>query len=118
MRSIPTLVAASLATFLPAQDPAASLDIGDPGPPWTVDTWLHGPELSALQRDTFYYVEFWATWCAPCVASFPELSALQEAHASDRLVVVGISIDREKTADELKQFAKDQVARGRVRYAL
>ncbi len=41
-------------------------------------------------------VDFWATWCAPCVFQIPELNMLWEAHR-DRgdLVVLGISIDFE-----------------------
>ena len=41
-------------------------------------------------------VDFWATWCAPCVFQIPELNTLWEAHRDrDDLVVLGISIDVE-----------------------
>lgn len=40
-------------------------------------------------------VNFWATWCAPCVEEMPALDRLQRARGSDRFQVVAISQDRE-----------------------
>ena len=38
-------------------------------------------------------IDFWATWCAPCRASLPHLSALQERYRDQGLVVMGLSLD-------------------------
>jgi thiol-disulfide isomerase/thioredoxin len=38
-------------------------------------------------------LDFWATWCAPCKASMPLLSAMQGRYASRGLIVVGLSVD-------------------------
>ncbi len=38
-------------------------------------------------------LNFWATWCAPCVEEMPMLSELQRAHAASGLQVVGIALD-------------------------
>lgn len=43
-----------------------------------------------------YVVEFWATWCKPCIAAIPHLSALA-AEYKDRVIFVGIDIHEGKT---------------------
>jgi thiol-disulfide isomerase/thioredoxin len=46
-------------------------------------------------------VNFWATWCNPCVKEMPELSALQAANKNPNIQVIGIGID---TADNIQEF--------------
>jgi thiol-disulfide isomerase/thioredoxin len=56
---------------------------------------LEGNEvrLSAL-RGRVVVIDFWATWCAPCVFQIPVLNALHEQHAGDGgVVVLGVSVD-------------------------
>ena len=43
-------------------------------------------------------VDFWATWCGPCLMSIPELVDLQEKYKAKGLVVVGISVDDDKVS--------------------
>jgi thiol-disulfide isomerase/thioredoxin len=45
-------------------------------------------------------LNFWATWCAPCVEEMPMLSALQREHATGGLHVVGIALDDPERAAE------------------
>jgi peroxiredoxin len=40
-------------------------------------------------------VDFWASWCAPCKASFVTLSRLHQKYASKGLVIIGIGVDDE-----------------------
>jgi thiol-disulfide isomerase/thioredoxin len=39
-------------------------------------------------------VDFWASWCAPCKASFPAYARLQGAYAGRDLVILAVSIDQ------------------------
>jgi thiol-disulfide isomerase/thioredoxin len=43
-------------------------------------------------------VDFWASWCAPCKASFPAYSRLQAAFADRGLVVLAIGVDESPSA--------------------
>ncbi|HYD60670.1 MAG TPA: TlpA disulfide reductase family protein [Noviherbaspirillum sp.] len=48
-------------------------------------------------------VNFWATWCAPCVDEMPELSALQQEILPQKIQIIGIGID---SASNIADFAK------------
>ena len=43
-------------------------------------------------------VDFWASWCAPCKESFPELARLQADYAPRGVVVLGVSVDEKAAA--------------------
>jgi thiol-disulfide isomerase/thioredoxin len=45
-------------------------------------------------------VDFWASWCAPCKASFPAYSRLQAAYADRGLTIVAVSVDDSQAAYE------------------
>jgi thiol-disulfide isomerase/thioredoxin len=57
--------------------------------------------LSQWQGKTLV-VNFWATWCAPCVDEMPELSALQKEAAAKNIQIIGIGID---SASNIKDFS-------------
>jgi thiol-disulfide isomerase/thioredoxin len=79
----------------------------DIGRPFEAElTRLDGTKLS-LPKDLagkVIVVDFWATWCVPCVAEMPDLKKLREKYASKGLEIVGISLD--KTPAEVQKFTK------------
>lgn len=68
-----------------------------PVPAFTVKT-LAGQEVpfQSFAAGKPVLVDFWATWCAPCVSAMPELQKLHQRYASKGFSVVGISIDEEQ----------------------
>lgn len=48
----------------------------------------------AAERGRFVLLNFWATWCAPCVKELPALDRLQQALGGERFRVVTVSLDR------------------------
>jgi thiol-disulfide isomerase/thioredoxin len=53
-------------------------------------------------RGKVVYLDFWASWCAPCRESFPFMNELQGDLADKGLQIVAVSVD--KTADEAQRF--------------
>ena len=51
-----------------------------------------------LKGDNYLLIDFWATWCGPCVNFMPTLKGLAEKYAEKGLVVVGISTDSDRNA--------------------
>ena len=52
-------------------------------------------------------LEFWATWCAPCLADFPRLEQARAAYAGRGLVMLSVSLDRSSRRD-LRSFGRRQ----------
>lgn len=59
-------------------------------------------KMSEWQGKTLL-LNFWASWCPPCVDEMPELVALQEERAGQNFQIVGIGID---SPDNIRQFAE------------
>ncbi|HWA08140.1 MAG TPA: TlpA disulfide reductase family protein [Opitutaceae bacterium] len=67
---------------------------------------LDGKEIPSEQfRGKVVMLDFWATWCVPCVEEIPRHIQLQQKYGADGLVIVGVSLD-ETGAEHVRQFAK------------
>ncbi|MEO6995477.1 MAG: TlpA disulfide reductase family protein [Lacunisphaera sp.] len=87
------------------------LGVGDLFPPLT-GIAVEGT-LPAMEKQVVV-VDFWASWCAPCKASFPALSRLQAEYDPSRVVVLGVSVDQ-KVNDYAEFLAKMRPAFSVVR---
>lgn len=76
----------------PVPKPAApKLGVGDVAPPLKVTKWLQGEEVKTFAKDKVYVVEFWATWCGPCIAAMPHLNDLHNEYKAKGLEVIGVT---------------------------
>ena len=52
----------------------------------------------------YLLVNFWATWCAPCVIELPSLDKLQQKFAGQGLEVISVSLDTNRSQEDIKKF--------------
>jgi len=84
-----------------------SLSVGDKAPALTVSKWVKGDEVKSFDEGRVYVVEFWATWCPPCLKSIPHLSKLQSEHAEHVTIIGMTSEDRRNTLAKVETFVDD-----------
>ena len=83
-------------------------EVGQPAPQFTLPTLQQDKPTSLTQfAGKVVYLDFWASWCAPCRTSFPLLNKLHEKLKSQGFEVVGINLDEDKANAEkfLKEFS-------------
>ncbi len=75
---------------------AAALDAGAQAPPLSAPK-LTGPGKVSLEqyRGKVVYVDFWASWCAPCVTGMPLIDELRKEFDPEDFAVVGVNVDGE-----------------------
>jgi len=76
------------------------------------------PELQkrlARPTDTTYVVNFWATWCAPCVKELPNFEQLRAANADKKVKVLLVSLDYASQLDKkVKLFVQQRGLKSEV----
>jgi thiol-disulfide isomerase/thioredoxin len=100
--------------------PAVTLKIGDPAPALKVEKWLKGDPVQRFETGKVYVLEFWATWCGPCTAAMPHVTALQKTYQG-KVTIIGVDVweDKDYTDETLKKvedFVKEQ--RDRMGYSV
>ena len=83
---------AAAAALLLCAGAAPAADPGEMAPAFNL-AGKGGKVALEAYRGKFVYVDFWASWCAPCKRSFPWMGEMQRRYADKGLVVVAINVD-------------------------
>lgn len=62
--------------------------------------------LQAKNNDTVYVINFWATWCKPCVKELPYITNLEKKYADKKIKVYLVSLDFKKNYNKMLDFLK------------
>jgi thiol-disulfide isomerase/thioredoxin len=91
----------------PKAKPAPTLKAGDPAPAIKATKWLQGAEVKEFAPGKVYVVEFWATWCGPCIVMMPHLGDLQREYKNKGVTFIGYSAkDPSNTQERVTAFVE------------
>ena len=77
--------------------PASSPEVGSPAPDFTLPT-LDGQTVKLSDfKGQPVFINFWATWCPPCLSEMPHIQAVFDDEASKGLVVLAVNVGEEQS---------------------
>lgn len=76
---------------------AKDVSVGDVAPDFSKES-MQGEtiRLSDFRGKAYVLLDFWASWCAPCIQQIPQMKGIQEAYGNAGLKIIGISLDGDK----------------------
>jgi thiol-disulfide isomerase/thioredoxin len=93
---------------------AGAAEVGEAAPPFSLAT-ADGKTIALTDlRGRVIYVDFWASWCAPCRRSFPWMNQLQQRYGDRGLTIIAVNVDRRRA--DAEQFLQINTARFAVVY--
>ncbi|MFA6234684.1 MAG: TlpA disulfide reductase family protein [Bacteroidota bacterium] len=100
--------------------------LNKPAAKWGAHDWLGGKELSLdALKGKVVLIDFFATWCKPCIIAFPHMKEWQEKYADKGLVIVGLTTYQGRydngtvtPAVELKKLKDDFIPKHKLSWAI
>jgi thiol-disulfide isomerase/thioredoxin len=98
--------AVGASALLPQAASAKDLGIGSKAPALNIEHWVQDGNgffkpVTEFEKDKVYVVEFWATWCGPCIQSMPHLADLQNKYRGNGVQIISVS---DESLDEVKDL--------------
>ena len=80
---------------------------GKPAPELQLNGWINSKALNLKQlKGKIVVLDFWATWCGPCIASIPHTNELMEKYSKKGVLIIGVCAQR--GAEKIKATVKDR----------
>jgi len=93
---------------------ASAQEAGKPAPAFSLPA-AGGANVSlASLKGRVVYVDFWASWCAPCKQSFPWMNEMQAKYGPKGLTIVGVNLDKKR--EDADKFLAGTPAKFTVAY--
>lgn len=99
-------------SLLPTSVSAGDLGVGSKAPAIDIEHWIQDgngffQQVSTFEAGKVYVVEFWATWCGPCISSMPHLAELQNKYRGRDVQIISVS---DETLDEVNDLLAQENA--------
>lgn len=85
-------------------DPSTALANGEPFPPFHLTDLDGHPVMLETFRGKVLLVDFWATWCPPCVKEMPEMHAMYEQYHKQGFEILSLAVD--ESPEKIAGFRK------------
>ena len=85
------------------------LTIGSDAPSLKISNWFSKgkfDEVTDFKPGNVYVIEFWGTWCPPCIASMPHISELQSEYADKGVQIISVS---DEDPEKVEKFLEGKV---------
>ncbi|MGB7342734.1 MAG: TlpA disulfide reductase family protein [Pirellulaceae bacterium] len=95
------------------------LTIGSPAPALDIEHWIQDGNgffkpVTKFQKDKVYVVEFWATWCGPCIMSMPHLAETQNKYRGRGVQIISVS---DESLDEVESLLSNEHPQAKKTFA-
>ena len=97
------------AAVTPAKPEDGPFGVGSKAPALQVSRFLQGEPVTAFEPNKIYVVEFWATWCGPCVQAMPHISEMQKKFPEVTFIGVNVWEDDDSAAEEFLKARGAQI---------
>ncbi|MFG0256370.1 MAG: TlpA disulfide reductase family protein [Phycisphaerales bacterium JB043] len=108
MNAITQLVAISAISLGSDVTSSSDYGVGSPAPPLGDVVWHRGEPIETFEPGNVYLLEFWSTWCLPCLALIPSNNELASKHRDDGLVIIGVHVWPRDSAPSVEAFLHDR----------
>lgn len=66
--------------------------------------WEQMDEVLKSESDTVFIINFWATWCRPCIEELPDFQEIHEKYKDKKVCVILVSLDPAEQKDKVSNF--------------